>query len=189
MDLKNVWEEKYCIPLQTFKGATVWRYIATFLLALKGQEVNTNAVKKFVFIQKRLGTTDSDHFLCELLPLPKRKRSSISDYKGIWKSTSTYHNDVIPNRFSLIAGTIIANPSIQLIVSFERLLTQKIISSKFRIELLQKWSFKKEEYGLFRLFLPEGRTILFLSTPFFGQGRISYPGLGQAVDNVKRYWS
>lgn len=120
MDFRVVWEDIYDIPLETFKGPCVWRYMAAFLLSLKGEEVNSETVNDFVFGQKLLGKLDSDHFLCELLPLPKRSKNCIRDYQETWGSISSYHAEVLPRRFQLIRDTLKANVGVQLIVSYEQ---------------------------------------------------------------------
>ena len=38
MDFPKVWEELYGLPLERFKGATVWRYVAAMLFALEGKD-------------------------------------------------------------------------------------------------------------------------------------------------------
>src|SRR5690606_9963473 len=75
MDFRSVWEDEYGIPLETFRGMTTWHYMACFLLAFRNQPVNTDAVRDFVFHSKQLGRRlDGDHFLCELLPLPRKSK-------------------------------------------------------------------------------------------------------------------
>ena len=185
MDFRTVWEDLYGIPLESFKGPCVWRYMAAFLLSYSGSEVNTGSVNSFVFNQKLLGTAGSDHFLCELLPLPKRTKSSIDDYKTVWETINAYHKEVIPRRFELIRDALIINTGVQLVLSYEQLLTEKVLEN-FECEMVQDWSHNKEEYRLYKLFLTHNRAIYLLSTPFFGNGRISYQGIKLAAENMKK---
>lgn len=91
MDFKTVWENKYGIPLESFTGPCVWRYMAAFLLALDDKVVSTETVNNYVFHEKRLGSILSNHFMCELLPLPKKSKNDISDYKTIFRTIEEYH--------------------------------------------------------------------------------------------------
>jgi len=186
MDFKTVWESKYGIPLESFKGPCVWRYMAAFLLALDDKIVSTETVNDYVFRDKRLGSISSNHFMCELLPLPKRSKNDISDYKTVFRTIEEYHREVIPKRFQLIRKTLIENRGVDLIVSYERLLSDRFLKyfEKNR-ELLKTWNYKKESYALYKLELNKNRTIKLLTTPFFGNGQISYDGLVNAAKVIK----
>lgn len=189
MDFQHVWEELYNVPLETFKGANVWNYMAAFLLNMKGMKVSSDAIKDYVFGSKQLGSLNSDHFMCELLPLPKRKKDLIEDYRDVWSDIRQYHDELIPKRFELIRRTIMENQGVQLIVSYERLLTEQWLKyfadSTVKIE---GWKRKKrEEYSLYKIHLNEHRSMYLLSTPFFGVGWASYEGLVIASNKVKEH--
>ena len=109
MDFQYVWEDMYLVPLDSFKGPTVWRFMAAFLLELEDAQVNATTISDFLFFSKRLGRVDSNHFLAELMPLPKPSRASIEPYHEIWKSMRSYEQDVREKRFRLIKETLIKN--------------------------------------------------------------------------------
>jgi hypothetical protein len=188
MDFQHVWEDLYGVPLESFKGASVWNYMAAFLLNMEGENPSKEAIRDYVFGSKKLGSLISDHFMCELLPLPKRTKDSIKDYQDVWRDIKRYHNEVIPNRFDLIRKTISNNQGVKLIVSYERLLTEQWLRffSKDVVKL-DFWQYKKEEYTLYMIDLSEQRSVLLLSTPFFGNGRIGYEGLAVSASKVKEH--
>lgn len=186
MDFQTVWEELYQIPLESFKGPCVWRYMAVFLLGMDDKPVNKDTVNDFVFYSKLLGSLSSNHFMAELLPLPKRSKNDISDYQTVWRSVEEYHREVIPRRFALIQETLEENSDIDLVVSYEHILSEKFI--KYfgqRGSLLKAWNYRSESYALYEIRLEGGRSIKFLTTPFFGNGRISYDGLLIASEKIK----
>ncbi|MHB9094902.1 MAG: hypothetical protein ACYC21_09525 [Eubacteriales bacterium] len=184
MDFYHVWEELYGVDLRNFKGITVWHYIASFLLSIEKQERSSENIRNFIFRSRKLGRENSNHFLCELLPLPKRSKSSIEDYTHIWPTIRDYHAEVLPKRFALITDTLKKNECVKLIVSYESVLTKQMLKYHKSCFLVEDWSFGKQKYSLFRISLNSGRTILLLSTPFFGQGQISYDGLDFAAKKV-----
>jgi len=188
MDFLDVWEKKYNISLSTFSGATVWNFMAAFLLSFDAQEVNSNTIRDFVFNNKLLGRTKGNHFLCELFPLPKPVKNSIQPYEEIWNSIKNYHDEVLEKRFELINSTIVNHPQVQIIISYEKglveLMKRNLSSS---LEQLSSWTYGSQQYSLFQLKLDEGRTVLLLSTPFLGQGQISYEGIKDCVRHLNSY--
>jgi hypothetical protein len=180
MDFKYVWEDLYKVPLKSFRGASVWSYMAYLLLCMEGKP-DSNLIRDYIFDLKKLGSFNSNHFMCELLPLPKRTKNSIEDYKSVWKSVDDYHREVIPRRFDLIRETITENNSVNIIVSYERLLTEQFLHYfKDKTEKVTAWEFKNQQYSLYKIRMANNRNIYLLSTPFFGNGRISYDGLKYA---------
>ena len=120
-DFVNVWEEKYNIPLNSFKGPSVWRFMAAFLLKFNLKEIIKedlnkfkNDVKEYIFLDKNLGRKESNHFIGELYPLPKKSKDSIKEYKSIWGSNKEYHFEIENKRFNLIRETIDKNLEIKL---------------------------------------------------------------------------
>jgi len=79
MDFRHVWEDLYGIELRNFKGPTVWRYIACFLLNFRNEYKNPKSIKKFVFEDKILGCENSNHFLCEFFHFLKKKRIQLKN--------------------------------------------------------------------------------------------------------------
>jgi len=127
MDFRSVWEDEYGIPLETFRGMTTWHYMACFLLAFRNQPVNTDAVRDFVFHSKQLGRRlDGDHFLCELLPLPRKSKDSLEGYEVMWDSVKDYYAEVIPNRIEMIKDTLKNSSGVNLIVSYNKEFTELI---------------------------------------------------------------
>ncbi|UGB33135.1 hypothetical protein [Metabacillus sp. B2-18] len=186
MDFRYVWEELYNIPLESFSGPNVWRYMVAFLLELEGHKPNTEEIKDYIFYSKQFGREDSNHFLCELMPLPKQSKGNIDPYKSIWSTVEDYYKEVGEKRFSLIKDAIIQSTNVGLIVSYDRTLTEKMVNFfSSVIETIDNWKFAHEEYTLFKVTLHNNREIFLLSTPFFGNGRISYEGIRKAVERVR----
>ncbi|MEO8398587.1 MAG: hypothetical protein ABI550_02100 [Ignavibacteriaceae bacterium] len=186
MDFVEVWEKKYNIKLSSFKGANVWRYIAAFILSINNQDITKENIYNFINVEKKLGRSDSDHFLCELLPLPKERKNSISPYED-WSSLKKYHDEVMPKRFELIKKSIEKNSKIKLIISYEKELA-KIIEENLSTKKVKDWKANegKENYTLYEVSLSDERKLFLLSTPFFGNGRISYRGINESVKNLKK---
>jgi hypothetical protein len=72
--------------------------------------------------------------------------------------------------------------------SYGRLLnkaTMKVFSND--VVKLDAWQYKTEEYALYGIDLSDQISVCLLSTPFFGNGRISYEGLALAVKKVKEH--
>jgi len=161
--------------------------MAAFLLELEGAQVNSTTITDFLFSSKRLGRVNSNHFLAELMPLPKPSRVSIEPYHAIWKSVKSYEQDVKEKRFELIKETIVKNDNVKIIVSYDRNLTELIYNQfSLEVETAENWKYNEEQYYLHEFNLTNNRTILLLVTPFFGNGRISYDGLLQAARRVKK---
>jgi hypothetical protein len=191
MDFKTVWEDYYGISLESFirrRGSlTTWHFMAAFLLSLGGEKPNTNNVRDFVFGSKKLGSIDSNHFLCEFLPLPRTSNDSIKEYQSIWPTNNDYLQEVAPRRFELIRQTLLDNPNVEILVSYDKLFTNKILDY-FPSTLVEKWSdAKKKEYFLYKSRLQSNRFIYILATPFFGQGQANYEGLFFAVKKLNEH--
>ena len=186
MDFQHVWENLYGVPLASFKGPTVWRFIAAFLLELESEQVDATSINDFLFISKKLGRNESNHFLAELMPLPKPSRARIQPYQNIWNTVRAYEKDVKEKRFDLIKDVLIKNSEVQLIVSYDRSLTEMILNHfQINMENSESWKVNKEQYYLHEFELTNNRKILLLVTPFFGNGQISYDGIRQAAREVK----
>ena len=185
MDFCYVWEDLYSVDLQNVKGSTIWRYVACFLLSLQNKDRSPEDIKKF--IGEELGRKGANHLMGEFLPLPKQKKYSIEGYEHIWSTIEEYHKEVVPKRFLIIDKNIKDNGKIKLIVSYERMFTQSMIDHyKNAIEKVDRWVYpKKQKYCLHKISISQGRNIFLLSTPFFGQGQISYDGINNAVHRIK----
>ncbi|WP_206761908.1 hypothetical protein, partial [Clostridium perfringens] len=70
----------------------------------------------------------SNHFLGEMMPLPKPSKKSIKPYESIWNSVNDYYDEVANNRLSLIRKTIIENQNVKLLVSYDRTLTEMMLN-------------------------------------------------------------
>ena len=186
MDFSYVWEDLYGLNLQHVKLGGIWKFVANFLLSSQNQEKSHEDRKKF--IREKLGRKDANHFMGEFLPLPKRERDSIEDYAHIWPTVEEYHQEVEQKRLSIINENIKNNEKIKLIVSYERKLTELMIDYyKNEIIIFDQWVYpKKQKYCLYKIRFSQDRNLFLLSTPFFGQGRISYDGLDNAVHRIKK---
>ena len=184
MDFRHVWEDLYNISLSSFTGPNVWHYMAAFLLQLEGGNVDVQHINDYIFYSKRLGREDSNHFLGEMMPLPKQSKKSIEPYQSIWKSVNDYYNEVANRRLSLIQQTIIQHQNIKLIVLYDQELTKKLLEYFATIEMINSWHFRNESYKLYKVWLENERDVWVLSTPFFGNGRVSYDGIRDAARRV-----
>lgn len=133
MDFSQVWEDYYDIPLENFRGPCVWRFMSAFLLSIQGKTISTAGINSFIFQDKKLGSKNSGHFMCELLPLPKKSKDSIADYQFIWSSIEKYRSEVMPKRFELILSTIENNEGIRTIISYEKLLNKSACTFNYYI--------------------------------------------------------
>jgi hypothetical protein len=187
MDFRKVWEELYHIPLESFVnrrgGLTVWHFMAAFLLSLDGVRPTTENIRDFVFASKQLGGLDSDHFLCEFLPLPRQSHDSIQDYEPLWSSVGEYHREVTPHRFRLIEQTIASQSSSPLVVSYDKSFTSRLLS-QYQSKLMDQWmDARSKQYSFYSVSTPS-KVIPVLSTPFFGQGQCNYNGLYEAAQRL-----
>ncbi len=185
MDFYQVWENLYKVDLKNFKGITVWHFIACFLLSWQGKKRTSDNVRNFIFHDKKLGRLESEHFLCELFPLPKKSKDSIEDYVHIWPTVKKYQTMVLPGRFDLITRNLLENKEVKLLVSYERTINNLFLENYRNHKKIDDWAFMKQKYSLYKILLNENRVIFLLATPFFGQGQISYEGLALAASKAK----
>jgi len=94
-------------------------------------------------------------------------------------------------RFRVINENTKNNKKIKLIVSYEEGITQLVLDYyKNDISDKKKWLYygKKscEKYDLYKINFYQNRNIFLLSTPFFGQGRISYDGIKDAIKKIRK---
>jgi len=90
----------------------------------------------------------------------------------------------MPKRLELIQNTVRINEGIQVIISYERLLSEDFLdyfTTRNRASKISDFNYKKERYSLYEILVENGRKVKFLSTPFFGNGCISYDGIRQVV--------
>jgi hypothetical protein len=87
----------------------------------------------------------------------------------------------------LIRDTIIDNPNVKIMVAYERSLVDlfKLCFYDSLIEL-KRWKYGKQNYILYQIILHPERSILLLSTPFFGQGQTSYDGIADCVQLIEK---
>jgi len=60
-----------------------------------------------------------------------------------------------------------------------------ILSSFSSHKHIESWSFSNKKYSVYKIYLGKNTYTYLLSTPFFGQGQISYDGLECVVEKVK----
>jgi len=184
MDFRHVWEDLYGIPLDNFKGPTTWRYMAAFLLSMQGITPDTESVRRYVFEDKKLGSLEGDHFMCEFMPLPKPFNDSMEPYCSIWNATKQYKQEVAPKRLEIINEVLQKNKDIKLIISYDKHATVQLLHG-FYYEKAREWIIlNKQRYYLWLLKKDETRKVYLLQTPFFGQGQISYAGIQLIADLV-----
>jgi hypothetical protein len=120
-----------------------------------------------------------------MFPLPKQKKDSINQYQSIWRTHQDYYNEVETKRIELIMESI-SKSKVELIVSYDRTLSTDILNYfSENINLVNRWEHGHEQYSIYKLYLSSERNVYFLSTPFFGNGRINYVGLKNAADRTK----
>jgi hypothetical protein len=183
MDLRHVWEDLYRIPLQSWKGATTWRFIAAYILAVQGHRPDGACVRQYVFIDKLLGRSDGDHFLCELMPLPKRAKGQIDPYQDIWATDRQYRQAVAPRRLQLLLQTLNRHPGVRLLICYERDAVKLLLGS-LSADRVAHWTLRRQQYTLWLCSLPPSRQLYILHTPFFGQGQISYQGVWESTQRL-----
>lgn len=188
MDFKHVWEDLYHVSLNTFNGPNVWRYMTAFLLAFEGKQFSSNDIYDYLFVSKRLGRENANHFMGELMPLPKHSKQSIEPYVSIWASAQEYYEEVGKKRFSLIRETLEKNYGVKLIVSYDKVFTEKFLTYfSGEMKKLAHWEYGNEKYSIYKVTISHNRIVYMLSTPFFGNGRISYSGIQDAVRHMIKY--
>lgn len=191
-DFKTVWEDIYGIPLNLFKGITTWHFMTAFILALVNKNVNSKTIKEFLFINKELGSTSGNHFMCELLPLPKRsKLESDFPYTSRWESSEKYVQEVIDKRFLMITDALEKSNGAKLIIVYDEK-AQALIMDRWGKGIKDIVTFeysnngKRQQKYTLHFNKVGSNNLTFLFTPFFGQGQISYKGIEMAVEFLKR---
>ncbi len=187
MDFRQVWEDRYGIPLKTIRGLTTWHFITAFLVRLEWGEVSSALVRKYLLQEKRLGRPDANHFFGELLPLPRQSHASMHGYESIWPTPDAYTAEVLPRRLQLFLDTLAAHPAVRLLVTYDRGFVQALHTH--RPGALQDRTtavFDGKLFNLSRLELAPGRSVPLLHTPFFGQGQVSYAALAGAADWMRQ---
>ncbi|WP_246045913.1 hypothetical protein NST62_10430 [Ureibacillus sp. FSL K6-8385] len=48
MDFRHVWEDLYNIPLSSWTGPNVWRYIAAFILEFEGRDATVENINDYL---------------------------------------------------------------------------------------------------------------------------------------------
>ena len=188
-NFKDVWEDGYGIPLNCFKGITAWHFMSAFILAIGNKNVNTKNIRDFLFINKELGSLNSNHFMCELLPLPKKSENEFP-YTSRWRNLQEYLNEVIEKRFSMIVEAIKKSQGAKLIIVYDDK-AQALIKYKWgnnfkdSVEFEYRNNGKRPQKYTAHFSSIDDKDIIFLFTPFFGYGNISYNGLAKAVDVLK----
>jgi hypothetical protein len=188
-DFRTVWKDIYGIPLDSFKGITTWHFMSALILASEDKKVDSNSIKEFLFINKKLGSINGNHFLCELLPLPKKSENEFP-YVMRWKSQKEYIQEVIDRRFSMIAEAIKKSRGAKLVVVYDDK-TQRLIMNKWGDSIQRSEVFeyvndsKKPQRYIIYFNCIEGKNVMFLFTPFFGQGQISYGGIEEALEILR----
>lgn len=89
-------------------------------------------------------------------------------------------------RFDLITETILKNSNIEMIISYERSLSELLLEH-FSNQIKSRQAFvfgKNQKYELVSLSISEKKQVKFLRTPFFGQGQISYDGIWNIVKAI-----
>jgi hypothetical protein len=184
MDLRYVWEGLYRIPLESWKGATTWRFIAAYVLALQCHRPDGASVQRYVFADKLLGRLDGEHFLCELMPLPKRWKGRIEPYQDIWPTDGRYRQDIAPGRLRLLVQTLEEHPDVRLLVCYERDAV-KLLRESLAADHVADWTLMKgQRYTLWVFSVAPSREVYVLHTPFFGQGQISYGGIWESTQSL-----
>ena len=144
-------------------------------------------MQRYVFEDKLLGPLHGDHFLCELMPLPKPDKCRIEPYGAIWPSVQQYRRQVAPARRRLVLDTLKNHSGVEAIVTYERDIEDLFLKG-LDAERLTHWTlFKGQHYVLWRLCLGHDRVINLLQAPFFGQGQVSYQGIWESVRRLVEF--
>ena len=168
MDFRYVWEELFGIPLETFKGPNVWRYMAAFLLEYEGIEATTENINDYFYEKKQLGRVDSNHFLCEFMPLPKQTKASIEPYQSIWEKVDSYESEITDHRFELIKENLINHQEVKFLISYDTVLTEKLMNyCSEDIKLISSWQLNDESYLLHRVNVTKDRYVYIIFYTIF----------------------
>lgn len=187
MDFGEVWQNLFGINLKEVAGKSQpWRFTARFLLALCGKKISDTAIDRFII--EEMGREKTDHFLAEYLPLPKKSVESIDWYRNFWSNVKDYWEEVRGIRFKKITGLMQKSSGLKLIISYDRIFSDKLVT-EFRGSLIDSpWLSKngRDWFQMYEINL-QNRLVCLLATPFFGQGRICHDDVPKAVENVLSY--
>ncbi len=161
------------------KYPSVWMWMAKIVRALRGEDDWKNNRHAKIYIRERLGHSNGETFLTELLPLPKRSAGSWPpEYTNLYKTMKAYRADILPHRKAMLRRLIEAH-SPQYLFCYG-----KSNYSHYK-EILglggEEWQLlngTKIELNTF------GSTRAILS-PFWGNGQISYANVALLIKHLK----
>jgi hypothetical protein len=86
---------------QTMPTNPTWRFVATIAAALHGTD------DWRAYQNERMGRSDGETLLAEILPLPAPRLASWPDaYKGRWERRRDYRREVLPHRIRYLGAVI-----------------------------------------------------------------------------------
>lgn len=196
MDLGHVWNDLYNYPLSSIR-TSVWNYMAA--MVLESEDIKITELSKVErrqvlkgFIAERLGRLESDHFLCEFYPLPKKNQHRIEPYQSIWKNIKAYYSELKTKRFRIVLDTLKENPKVEAIVCYDKEFSKVLLEQLD--DMIDKGNVYKGTYTLkskekvftiYPVFISPGRRVHFVSCPFFGNGNMSYEGISKIVESLE----
>lgn len=191
-NFSTVWEDVYGVQLNKFSKITTWHFMSAFLLAIANKNVNSESVKELLYVKKELGSIQSNNFMCELFPLPKKSKNEMDfPYKSRWINSNEYKAEVIDNRFSMIVEAITKSSGAKLIIVYDKD-TQDLIKNRFdknikysSIYEYVKGGKRKQKFEMHYGSITN-KNVMFLFTPFFGFGQISYDAIIEVVKVMKK---
>ncbi|WP_338469614.1 hypothetical protein R4Z10_12400 [Niallia sp. XMNu-256] len=187
MDFQFVLEELYEIPLESRRNSNIWMYMAAFLKEFSGEKATDQNIQQYLYHEKKLGKLDSSHFIGKFRPLPKKAIMSMEPYQAIWDSTKIYEEEIGSERISLIKENLINHPNVQLLITYESDITDKLLNCfTDHIKKISLWQLNNEKYVLYQIKLSKERNVLLLSSPFFSHEQISIKGIRDCVTRINR---
>lgn len=198
-DFADVWETRYgrSVSEGEVSGVSTRRYQAALVLALRGESVTTlsgkprsKRIRDFAYEFPELGRSTGDNLSGELLPLPKKSKSTISRYEHIWPDVESYHREVLPKRVDLLCTALEASDGVEILVTYTQSSNLKTpLLKRYEAEPLGQWEASGQEqiYDGYRLTLDNGRDLVFVDTPFFGFGQVSYDGIERLANSIRRF--
>jgi hypothetical protein len=167
------------------RGGGPWAFAERLILKSTGHEVTGDAEKDAA--AARFGHGHGPSLLADLYPLPLRRGKFKGAYGkcGLWRSESQYRKEIGPLRAAKFVRLLRHRSRVRCVVAYCRGADL----------LLEAWGESRRVLdftgGNRRVHWHElrdgSRRILFVATPFWGQGRFSLSELDQVADRLRAY--
>ena len=185
-DFVEVWEDAYGRSVSDgTRTVTTRHFQAAFLLAFEGTsprgtdpETGRSKGASFLFSQRRFGRRGGDHFSGEVYPLRYHpdKPSTFDPYRHVWSSPAEYESEVRPRRIDLFVEQLRANENVAVVISYAE--SDEFVdpmTARLESEFVgRRPANKRNTFDLYRCTIDDGRRVMLVDAPFFGQGHVGY---------------